>query len=216
MVFCRSALLLWSGLIACSVAATGCADPQGDFDAFGERYASIHGTTTSNTDPGACNLPAADTIDGDYLLAFSVFINPPKPVLFRAGVTSAAAGDGVSLSMTLQALSKFDRKSPVGEEASVGPFEVGADGAFAMDLPPLVVVADANPVTNAEITADVILTGSLCADKLTCGALGGMASGISIEGSNFTLQKIEDPAAYPEPLINCAGDPAGPPSEPAN
>ncbi|AKT43952.1 hypothetical protein [Chondromyces crocatus] len=206
MVFRRSALLLLSGLIVCGAAA-GCADPEGEFDAFGQRYVEIHGssTTTTTTPTGACTLPEAGEIDGDHLLTLAVKLNPQKPVMFLAGVTTTAMGDGLGLSFKLQALDKADRKTPVGDATDVGPYEVNADGSFVADFPPLPVPAEANAITGSAITADVTLTGSLCVGELVCGALDGTAV-LNIDGSAFTLQKIEDPSSYPDAVINCAGD----------
>ncbi|EYF06476.1 hypothetical protein [Chondromyces apiculatus] len=185
----------------------GCADPQGDFDAFTERYASIHGTTTTSTEPGTCAPPEAGAIDGDHLLTLSVNLNPKKPVVFIAGVTTTAMGDGLGLSMTLQALAAADRTTLVGDVTTVGPYEVGADGAFVAELPELTVPAEANAITGSQIKAKVTLTGTLCADALACGKVTGTAV-VNVDGSDFTLQKIDDPAAYPEAVINCAGETA--------
>ncbi|HSO00070.1 MAG TPA: hypothetical protein VLS89_17375 [Candidatus Nanopelagicales bacterium] len=217
MVSSRSALLfLISGLFVAGAALTGCADPEDELNDFVERRDQISTTgTTTTTDTGGCTVPAAGAIDGDYLLALSATLNPAKPILFLAQVTTSAMGDGLGFSMNLQALTAADRSTPVGAATDVGPFQVNADGSFVADLPPLTVPNTANPITGSEIQADATMTGSLCDPaEFICGTVTGTAIAsitLNLDGSTFTMEKVPTPGAYPEPpQINCAGTLAEP------
>jgi len=220
MVSSRSALLLLaSGLLACSASLLGCADPEGEFNAFTDRYAKIETTTTSGDGGGgsgggnACALPEAAAVSGDFILTLSAKLNPQKPFLFLAKVTSESMGDGLGVSMNVRSLAAADRKTLVGDAVDVGPYPLEADGTFVMELPELKIPGEANPITGSEVTANATLTGSICAPgEFGCGAVTGevvTSSGLSLklEGSTFTFQKVTG-EAYPEAVINCAGDKA--------
>lgn len=215
MVSSRASLLLISGALVLSATSLGCADPEGDYEAFNERAAKVAGLEQP---AGDCEtpLPAPGEADGDFLMALSAKINPTKPIMFIARLTTAASatGEGLDLSMNIQPLSAADRKTPVGTAVDVGPFPVGADAKFVADLPPLEVTGEANPLTGSDIQADVALSGNLCSPgEFICGEVTGEAIAsitVKLDGSTFTLQKINDPASYPDIVINCAMEPAAP------
>jgi hypothetical protein len=216
MVSSRSALLiLASGLLAFGAAVAGCADPEGEFDAFTERYANIGSTTTTTGTGGAsaCALPEPGAVDGDYFMTLSAKISPTKPIVFLAKLTTTAMGEGLGLSMNLQALSYMDRMTLVGEAADVGPFQVEADGRFVAAMGPMTVVGEANPITMAEVVADATLTGTICTPgDFICGDVAGTVDNgtleLKLDGSTFTMQKIPESGVYPEAVLNCAGDTA--------
>lgn len=215
MVSSRASLLLFSTLSGLLVGSTtvGCADPQADYEAFNERVAKVDGLEQPAGDC-ATPLPAPGEPDGDFLMALSAKLNPTKPIMFIAKVTTTAMGDGLDLSMSIQPLSAADRETPVGDVVDVGPFHVGADAKLVADLPPLSVTGEANPLTGSDIQADVALSGNLCSPgEFICGDVTGEAIAsitVKLDGSTFTMQKITDPAAYPDIVINCAEDPAAP------
>jgi len=93
MVSFRASLLLISGAIAFPAASLGCADPEGDYEAFNERAAKVGGLSQP---AGDCEtpLPAPGEPDGDFLMALSAKINPAKPIMFITRLTTAAMGDG--------------------------------------------------------------------------------------------------------------------------
>jgi len=218
MVSSRTSLLFM--ILTCGAAAmTGCADPEGEFNDFTERTQKIGSiTTTTTTTTGDCQVPEVGAVDGDYLLTLSAKLNAKQPIMFLAHLTTAAMGEGLGFSMNLQPLAATDRKTPVGDAADVGPFQIEADGAFTADMPPLSVTGEANPITGSDIQADATLIGTFCAPaESLCGDVTGQAIAsitVALDGSTFTLQKIADPASYPEAVINCAGDVADPPPAP--
>lgn len=222
MVSSRSALLLvTSGLLACSSALLGCADPEGDFDAFTERYGQIGTTTTTTTNTGGCTVPEAGAIDGDYFMTLSAKLNPQKPFAFLVKVTTEAMGDGIGLSMNVQALQADDRATLVGDAIDVGPYEVAADGRVDIGFPELFVPDQmhqyvaipgaANPITGSDIQASATLSGTVCdPGEFICGDVVGEAKTsftLKLDGSTFTLQKITGDT-YPVAVLNCAGEEA--------
>jgi hypothetical protein len=201
-----------------SASSAACVDPAGALDDFNERAAEADFSTSTTSGAGggdACAVPAAGEVDGNYLFALSAKIAKTKPVLFYAKLTTEDAS-GLNFSLNLQPLNAKDRKTPEGDAIDVGPYPVAADGTFSAALPMLTVAGAANPVSGSLLEATVTLVGTLCAPAdFICGDVtGSVTKPIAIPdltGSAFTMQRITDEAAYPEPLINCAGDPAEPP-----
>jgi hypothetical protein len=198
---------------------TACADPQGQFDAFNQRYAMDQPPTPDGGtgDAGTCTPPAAGTLDGEYYFTLSAKLSPGEPVVFTAQITTMAASGGLTFSATLQALSAHDRKTPVGPTSMIGPFAVDANGSFDAMLPQMTVVAAANPLLAQDLTSQVNLIGTLCTPPgFYCGQVTGSVSQPipipDLSGSTFTMQLVKDPANLPAPLIDCAKDPAMPPT----
>ena len=77
------------------------------------------------------------------------------------------------------------------------------------------VPGQADPVTGNDLTAEIELTGTTCDASFSCGDANGITidpSGISLDGSTWTLQRLSAPASYPDPAtIDCSGNVAGPP-----
>jgi len=199
---------------------TACADPQGGFDAFNQRYAMDQapiGDGGPPADGGTCAPPPAGMLDGEYYFSLSAKINPVQPVVMTAQLTTKEASGGLTWSATLQALSAHDRKTPVGPTTAVGPFAVSPTGGFDVMLPQLTVVAMANPIVAADLVSQVNLIGDFCTPAgFYCGQVTGSVSKpipiADLSGSTFTLQIVKDPANLPAPLLDCAKDPAMPPT----
>jgi len=196
-----------------------CADPQGQFDAFNQRAAMDQPPVPDGGTGGAatCTPPKAGVLDGEYYFSLSAKISPGEPVVFTAQLTSADGPKGLTFSATLQALSAHDRKTPVGPTSMIGPFDVDANGGFDAMLPQMTVVAAANPLLPQDLTAQVNLIGTVCTPAgFYCGQVTGNVSKPvpipDLTGSTFTMQIVKDPANLPAPLINCANDPAMPPT----
>ncbi len=195
----------------------GCVDPQGAFDAFGERYTKINSSTASTgtgAGGGACMAPAAGVLDGQYVFALAAKINVKKPVALLVNVTTVSDGNG-GLTMTMKEtpLSYMDQKTPAGPEVDLGSFPVASDGSFTAAFGVINVPGSANPITkDAAITADVTIKGNTCASDPTfiCGDVSGKVTApIVIDladpppPSHFTMQKIEG-GVYPAPVTDCA------------
>lgn len=212
-----------AGFAAISLA--GCPDPAGAFEEFGDRYDEINPptTTTTSTGPETCPLPEAGAADGQYLFSLSSNLSPGTPFTLLATLTSTASGDGLSVDLLMQPLSKTDRKTPTGSAlpAFTG-LAVAADGSFEWDLGEVTFPGTANPISDSEVVATVQLQGSLCdsepaASGSHAGFICGTATGLvtkpltdfDLAGSNFTMQLVEG-GVIPDALINCnkgAADP---------
>jgi hypothetical protein len=133
---------------------------------------------------GAMGCEAAWDVSGQYLFSLSTFIRADRPMVFGAQVvfTPAAAptdDDAGTVELTLQPLyCKAANPDPECTRENVGPplpkftFKAGKDGKFRADLGQLTVAGDANPITGRDITATLILVGSL-RDKEICGGVEG-------------------------------------------
>ncbi|WP_437621072.1 hypothetical protein [Sorangium sp. So ce1151] len=201
----------------------GCADPEGRFDDFQARDTTIREDQASGEGGsdgsggggggGSC-LPEAGAPDGDFLFSLSAYLNPQAPIVFLSTLTSEARDDGLSISLSFQALEAADRKTPTGTPVDVGPYEVSADGQFTAELPTIVVPGNANPISGSELEATITLSGALCAPAdFVCGDVTGTVTrplSLDLKGSTFAMQRITDPDSYPAPVINCDKKPARP------
>lgn len=209
----RAPVLALALALAVALAASplGCADPQGEFDAFGERVRKADGTSSGGGAGGGgeCELPAADAITGQYLVALSAKIARTKPIVFLAHVNAVEQGGQLMLSLDVQPLASADRKTPVGAPSGpLGPFPVEPDGSFTLDLGKVSVSGEANPITCSDIEADADMIGRICQPAdFFCGEVTGVAKA-SIElqldgGSTFTFQRVTDAASLPDPVVGC-------------
>ncbi|XYH96390.1 hypothetical protein ACMHYB_52870 [Sorangium sp. So ce1128] len=223
MLFSRSirTTLASTALLPCASLLLGCADPEGRFNDFQDRDTTIRedqasgdgGSDGSGGGGGSC-LPEAGAPDGEFFFSLSAYLNPQAPIVFLSTLTTEARDDGLSFSMSFQALEAADRKTPTGTPFDVGPYEVSADGQFTAELPTLVVPGNANPISGSELEATITLSGALCAPAdFVCGDVTGTVTRplrLDLKGSTFTMQRITEPDSYPAPLINCDRKPARP------
>jgi hypothetical protein len=199
----RPAALL--GCAALVVGLAGCPDPNGAYDDFVVRAGKI-----PPPPPGECGQTVL-SVNGEFFFALSSQLAKKKPITFLAQLTTDAGG----LSMNLQPLDKTDRSTPVGPAVDVGPYPI-VDGRFTAALPLLEVPGAANPISPADIKAQITLVGSVCADFI-CGTVEGqviepLMIALDPVNSRFTMERVITPGDYPDPpQINCAGDLADPP-----
>jgi hypothetical protein len=200
-------------LLFCT-ACIGCVDPEEDFDAFAARaHAAPPGAHDAGGDGGPCSV-APGGVEGQYLLAISVTLSPTKPILALTNVTTPMLDGGTGLTFDAQPLSAADRKTPVGQKTSFGPFQVEQDGTFRAEIPNLETTGAANPVTGGDIAASVVLSGSLCGDgRFFCGTVSGNVTKpipLDLKGSSFTLTRVESSTLPARPAVDCAGTLADP------
>lgn len=194
----------------------GCVDPEGDLTAFQKRLAQKP-ASDAGRDASTCSISPGE-ITGEYLFAISASIAPKQPIVALANVTTVALDGGTGIAFTVQPLAASDRTTPVDSPTSLGPFPVGADGAFRADIPGLQVSGVANPITpGAGISADLVLTGNLCGTgDFFCGNVSGQATSpivLDLAKSTFTMTKVPDGGTPPiRPAIDCSGTLADPPS----
>jgi hypothetical protein len=201
-----------------SCVACACVDPGGQFDAFVARAGHRPAPPAPDGgagDAGPCTV-APGSVSGQYVLALSVTLAPKKPIVSLLTVTTPEFMGGTGIAFDAQPLGAADRSTPVGDAVSLGPFAVGQTGIWRGDLSDLHVSGEANSITGGDITADVILDGSLCGDDtFFCGTVSGNVTApipLDLAGSTFTLTRVnEGEALPPTPAIDCAGTLSDPP-----
>ncbi|MCA9598659.1 MAG: hypothetical protein KC776_35355 [Myxococcales bacterium] len=205
-----------------SVVFASCADPGGAYDDFVTRCeesdnCKVQVVEDSGTgDAGPCVVPAAGELDGDYVFSLSASVKPEAPLLFATKVTTADGADGLEMNWTLTPLDAKDRSTEIPPSIELPTMKIGADGSFDVNPDPLDVTGQANPISGSNITADISsLRGTVCnLDGFYCGLLDAAVTKpipLDLKNSNWTLTKLTSPGVYPEPTINCAKKPAGPP-----
>jgi hypothetical protein len=198
-----------------SAVCGGCVDPGGDFDAFVARARPPQPDAgDAGGDASVCTVNPGD-VEGQYLFAISVTLAPTKPILALTDVTTPASGGGTAFAFDAQPLSAADRRTPVGQKVSLGPFQVDQNGAYRAEIPNLQVTGAANPVTGGDITANAVLSGTLCGDvAFFCGTVSGNVTKplpLDLEGSTFTFTRVDSPTNLPaQPAIDCKGTLADP------
>lgn len=208
-------------LALCGLSAAGCGpDPQGKFDEFVEQ--TKEGSTGETTaEPGTTDEPTGGTsggpmaydINGDFLLAVSTTVNPATPLQFIATNTVTDAGGKQTFKTCLQPLTLTQGKvlvprEPIGDPLCFDGLEIEG-GAFTIDAGIVMVTGMANPITQANITASLIMMGEIQSDDLYCGTVTGdvMDPPVGdITGSKFAAVRLTDKAVLPNPvLIDCKG-----------
>ncbi len=151
-------------------------------------------------------------MDGSYLFALSLVTagnksNKDRPIVMVNTVTTSSKGNALRVNWSLQPLQWQDRKTPTGS-AQEYSFTLGWGGDVGLDLPPLDVPADANPLSGSPITLDISsLKGVTCSPvSFQCGTEDGNVTkpiALSIDGSTWTMEQIFG-GVYPEPpKIDC-------------
>jgi hypothetical protein len=202
-------------VVIASVACGGCVDPGADFDAFiGRARPPQSNAGDAGGDASVCTVRPGD-VEGQYSFAISVTLAPTKPILALTDVTTPATGSGTGFAFDAQPLSAADRRTPVGQKVSLGPFQVDQNGAYRAEIPNLQVTGAANPVTGGDITADAVLSGNLCGDgRFFCGTVSGNVTKplpLDLDGSTFTFTRVDSATDLPaQPAIDCAGNLADP------
>lgn len=202
-----------ASLLALVICCSGCVDPEADFDSFAAR-AKRASPVDAGGDAATCTVQPGD-VAGQYLFAISVTLAPLKPIVALADLTTPPLDGGAGLALDVQPLSAADRQTPVGQKVSLGPFAVDGNGGYRAEIPNLDVTGAANPVTGADISASLVLSGNLCGDRRSfCGTVTGNVTkpvSLDLQGSTFTFTAIDSPASVPaRPVIDCAGNLADP------
>lgn len=202
-----------ASVLAAAAASVGCADPGASFNAFGERYDKIF----ASKPPTACADPyiplSSGEADGPYLLVLSATQKPDEPLLFFAEVTTPAIGGDVGIGLVVTPVAKVDRQTLTGDSQTFEPVAIDSSGAFTMELPGIKVPKAANTIIAVDVEASVTLKGSVCGDaSFSCGDVTGetVSPKANLEGSTFTLMRIEDEKDFPDPVLDCEEKPAKP------
>lgn len=212
-------VLLCSAAVAGFAMFWGCPDPQGRFDEFVER--SPKGVGGSG---GAGPSEVAD-LNGRFLLAASVTLNPGAPLLFDAKVTMTPGCPvgSCTISFEIQPLANAGSPNPgpcpapltaAGPVIVVKDVPVEADGTFTATFSRQAVgtvSGCANPISGSDIEATLVLNASTRSEDLFCGQLEGSLFKpftYDLAGSTFGAVRIDQApdTAGVAPVLKC---PAG-------
>lgn len=199
----RSLAALALGLAAASF---GCANPEASFNDFGERYDTIFANKPPTACPDAYIPLASGAADGQYLLVLSATQKPDEPILFLAEVTTPAVDGAVGIAMTLTPVAKADRQTLVGDPQTFEAAPIDDSGKFEITMNGLNVPKDANTIIGLPVVADIVISGNVCGDaSFMCGDVTGATQSpkANLEGSTFTLMKVDDAADLPDPVLDC-------------
>jgi hypothetical protein len=161
----RPALLAATASLLLS--AQGCVDPDGRYDDFIERTASMRGRDAGAERDAGVEADAGDGADarfdfsGTYLVALSTTLAPGEPILFSADVV--VSDDLETIDFTFQTLSTDADdapREPVGDPVTADAVPYQADGSFEVDLGEVTVPGRANPISGSDIVATVVLTAT--------------------------------------------------------
>lgn len=132
--------------------------------------------------------------EADFFLAiYATPIAPTTPFQFLVDVT--AEGGQLVLSLTPLSLEILSVDSP--REPLPPPFVVSgpmaADGSFTIEIPELMLIGQANPITGSDIVASVTLDGVFEQDRI-CGQVSGsitVPANIDLTGSSLSGMRID-------------------------
>jgi hypothetical protein len=184
----------------------GCVDPEERYGAFLERTAEMRNRDSGPIEP-------TDRFDwsGRYLLALSTVLAPDQPLLFA--VDAEVSSDLTTADLELQPLTTDDDDEPrtaVGESFRLNDIAYDKEGTFSADLGEVAVPGRANPITGADIVAQVQLVARTRAasadeDGFFCGEVSGMVVRpltYDLAGSTFGAVLAEQPEDA-TPLLRC-------------
>lgn len=207
MIFTRLEGLRALSVPVLAALAASCADPSAAYDDFATRETAAEADDSS----GACAAPAPGQMDGDYFGTLATALSS-RPLFLHATLQTEAQGRGLTTWLTLHWLSKMDRATPVSDPLSLPPFLIEEDGSFMFDVNDWTIPKEAGPIA---ATVSVTFVGRACGDgSFVCGELESKSDIIELSKtspSTFTFQRIKDPEAPPEPLLDCDRTPLSSP-----
>ncbi len=209
----RPLVRIGGGLLLLAIGA-GCPspDPEGKYERFNEETKDDRERPEPKLDMGVVADSFPD-ISGTYLVALDTVASPGLPLQF-IGVVDAnigmTTGEG-TISVEFQPLS-LDQGSSSEPREEVGDALVVESnveaGNFILDFGVTMVTGAANPLTGADITADIVLTGGIRGMDGWCGSLTGEVSSpiqLDLEGSTFAATRLADRDELPDefPAVKC-------------
>jgi hypothetical protein len=162
-------------------------------------------TSGSSSDSGGMVLP---DISGDFLLALATPLDPTLPLQYIATFDFVPMGMGGTVDVELQPLA-LDQGSTTMPRTFFGPplvfmgIPVAADGTFTVDVGPLSVAAETNPIVLLDAQADnVVMNAQILDVDDVCGTVDGdlvAPIAASLAGSTFAAVRVPDtmPASLP-------------------
>lgn len=146
---------------------------------------------------------------GQFLLAVATTVDLGKPFQFIATFETEAS----VVTLTLQPLSLIQGQVTTPRQPFGAPLQFTGikviDGQFDVDLGTIALAGPTNPITGADIIAELDLAAMVVDMDFICGTVDGQVSEPpigSITGSTFAATRIEDPNQLPSSVVvNCDG-----------
>jgi hypothetical protein len=194
-------------LLSC-LALAACADPRAAFDDFAARQERLDaGADEGQTGP--CTPPAPGAVAGTALMAIGTSISPDRPILFYGQIDTPERDGKTTVVFRYHPLDASDRRTEIGDELVLGPYDVEDDGSFVADTGEMTLPGEANGILpGVPITSHLILHGTICGvQSFYCGTVTGDATA-PVKGpitGDFGLELLagEIPA---QPRYGCAAD----------
>lgn len=198
---------LIAGILALSLTAIGCVDPDKRFDQFNKRIPD------AAPEPDAAILLNIPDISGHFLIALASVVDPDRPILFIAENDLTANQDGsVTLDTTITPLHKVS-KQLVGDPLVFENVPVSQTGQYTLTRDDLVITGAANPISSNDLVASTVsFHATIRTADIYCGTVTGMLTSplmISLDNSTFGAIRIAPGTIgddLPEPVSVCPPD----------
>jgi hypothetical protein len=199
---------------------SGCVDPAGDFDDFGDRleardrrHAAEEAEEMHGTADGGCSTVTGAMLEGRYYFTFRPSVASDTPILALFDITprAPAANGDLEADVVFKPVALADGKTPVGM-ASPGVMKLKADGSFRIDEFAIFIAGAADAVVpDTDLKAVANLSGTVCGDgekplASFCGTtLGELTDPVTVnlDGSTFGALRLSGDT-IPEPAGSCA------------
>lgn len=167
---------------------------------------------SSSSDDGTTGEFVLPDFSGDFLLAAATVVDPTLPFQWIATFDYNGDADGGTVDVELQALaldagSTTTPRTFFGQPLVFADVPVAADGTFTIDIGPLVIPAETNPIIAIDADVDMAaFDGQVVDADNICGTFSGdVVSPImqSLAGSTFGAIRVADtdpdslPANFP-------------------
>ncbi|MCA9562562.1 MAG: hypothetical protein KC561_03690 [Myxococcales bacterium] len=197
-----------------SVLAVSCTSPdtEGQYEEYQSATAGSRGVQGDATDG-----PEGMHVDftGTYFFALATVLDPDQPIWLQADIT--VASDLSTFDLVLQPLfvdSNADARTPVGDPIIADSVPFNEDGTFTAVLGDVLVAGGANPISGADISANLNIEGIVLANNAFCGIpTGNVSSPVTLNdltGSTFyaEVSAPSDFASIADPGTSCDDAPA--------
>lgn len=183
--------LLVLGLAALS----GCPDPSGAFDEFGNRVIDSGMPQAADSGPDATPLEEIPDINGDFLMGMATNLGPSTPLWFRVTHVMTDNGDGTAtLDVTIQPLDFDDPNHiAVGDPLIANDVAINSAGQFTVVLTDAEIPGEANPITGNDLVGDFNIISTIKSADRVCGDVTGMVTSpatIDVSGTTFSTIRI--------------------------
>ncbi len=188
-------------LVVGALALLGC-DPEPPNE-LGDEASTESGESGPVVDlPGDLPSECEPDSSGIYLLALETALGPDSPILFVVTLDAIANDDCTSVATFAVQPLGVDLEF-VGDPLVFPDVEFDANGEFMLDMGIVMITGAANPITDSDITASLVLTGHVVHADALCGDVTGMLMSpleYDLAGSTFGAIRLADDGSDPATL----------------